>query len=399
MMVYLIDDKKLRQEVDYLWTSERLGQFKNIIRCIYTLQELENESKEVFSNDNIILYHESFIDQTSKSEESINKRNKLYAWSENKGNIMVYFSGSKNTREVKDSIAYIPVSTLYANLEIFLRKITTNDTNLDYLLFGENIQIEKELNYQQDISLNKTFKEESSNHQGSTIFLRPSKKKIPAPFSKIEEKILFTDVSDEKFSEKINEWLNGVKYDNIFLPLCFGNILSDYNGLRLATHIRCTSNSNQLSRIFIYGFVGVEYLIQNYYFNILKTKNIILLPFSKKAFNDAVILPEKSITIEELPNEMRKLKLDIPGNYFDSHSIANEWGIYQIARNAGLEIDKIEGFEKEKLNSIYFKWLITKNNLYEKLPEDQIKKQKEYAERLPGLTIKGKIDLDKISKR
>ena len=80
-MVYLIDDKKSRQEFDYLWTNTRFDHFKNIIRCIYTLDELENVSKEVFSNDNIILYHESFIDLSNKSDESIEKRNKLYFWS------------------------------------------------------------------------------------------------------------------------------------------------------------------------------------------------------------------------------------------------------------------------------------------------------------------------------
>ena len=37
------------------------------------------------------------------------------------------------------------------------------------------------------------------------------------------------------------------KYDNIFLPLCFGPTLSDYNGLRLATHIRCTDTPNNVS--------------------------------------------------------------------------------------------------------------------------------------------------------
>ena len=78
MMVYLIDEKKLRQESDYLWTDERFGQFKNMIRCIYTLEELENGSKEIFSNDNIILYHESFIDQTNKSKEAVDKRKEAF---------------------------------------------------------------------------------------------------------------------------------------------------------------------------------------------------------------------------------------------------------------------------------------------------------------------------------
>ena len=375
MMVYLIDDKKSRQESDYLWTNERFGQFKNIIRCIYTLQELENESKEVFSNDNIILYHESFIDQTNKLKESIDKRNKLYAWSENKGNIMVYFSGSKNAREVNDNIAYIPVSTVYANLEIFLRKISINDTNLDYLIFGENINIEKELNSKQDVSLNETFKEEPSKLQGSILFLRPSRKYISAPFSQFDEKILFTDVSDEKLTEKINEWLNDVTYNYIFLPLCFGNILSDYNGLRLATHIRCTSSLNQLSRIYIYGFVGIEYLIQNEYFNILKSKNIFLILFSKNAFRKTEYILPIPYTIEELPEQIAKLKLDLPKNYDDSHSIANEWAIYRWSLAINTNDNDIEQIIKKVNNQLYFKYLsliYPKENI-KPIPEKELK--------------------------
>ena len=399
MMVYLIDEKKLRQESDYLWTDERFGQFKNMIRCIYTLEELENGSKEIFSNDNIILYHESFIDQTNKSKEAVDKRNKLYAWSENKGNIIVYFSGSKNTRGVNVNIANIPVSTLYANLEIFLKKFSINDINLDYLIFGENINIEKDLKLKQVVSLKETFKEEEITLKGTTLFLCPSRDYISNPFTQFDRKELFIDVSDEKFTEKINDWLNEVTYDYIFLPLCFGNVLSDYNGLRLAAHIRCTSSLNQLSRIFVYGFVGIECLIKNEYFNILKTKNVELIPFSKRAFAEFANKKEDSFTQKELSTELDKLKLDVPGNYFDSHHIANEWGIYQMARNAGLKIKDIEGFEYNKLNTIYFKWLIAKNNLYEELPEDQIKRLKEYSIKLPGLNVKGKIDLDKIRKR
>jgi hypothetical protein len=143
----------------------------------------------------------------------------------------------------------------------------------------------------------------------------------------------------------------------------------------------------------------MEYLIQNEYFNILKSKRIFLTPFSKNAFKAVENILPTTFSILELPEQIEKLKLDVPKNYFDNHAIANEWGIYQMARNAGLKIEDIEGFEYDKLNSIYFKWLIAKNNLYEELPEDQIKQLKEYSIKLPGLNVKGKIDLYKIPKR
>jgi hypothetical protein len=51
------------------------------------------------------------------------------------------------------------------------------------------------------------------------------------------------------------------------------------------------------------------------------------------------------------------------------------------------------------MNSIYFKWLIAKNNLFEDLPEDQAKQQREYIYKIPGFNVQGKIDLAKIKKR
>ena len=64
-MIYLIDDKKLRQEKDYSWTSNRFQQFYAFIRPIHTLNELRDKNKEVFQEGNVILYHESFVDKTT----------------------------------------------------------------------------------------------------------------------------------------------------------------------------------------------------------------------------------------------------------------------------------------------------------------------------------------------
>jgi hypothetical protein len=163
-------------------------------------------------------------------------------------------------------------------------------------------------------------------------------------------------VSDEKFSEKVNEWLSETEYDNIFLPLCFGQTLSDYNGLKLATHIRCTPTKNQLKRIFIYGFVGLEYLVDHEYFNILKTKNVVLVPYSKKAFELVGNKYVEPLQFDELSKEIQKLKLDPPLNYADSHSIANEWAIYQWAKTIGCdETDELTKVFQNVQENLYFK--------------------------------------------
>lgn len=91
----------------------------------------------------------------------------------------------------------------------------------------------------------------------------------------------------------------------------------------------------------------------------------------------------------------------MPDNYEDNHSIANEFGIYQLAYNAGININEITDFDKEKLNSIYFKWLIAKNGLYEDLPEKDYKENEIFRTESQniGLNIVGKIDLSKIPKK
>ena len=166
----------------------------------------------------------------------------------------------------------------------------------------------------------------------------------------------------------------------------------------MATQIRCTVTPNQLKRIFIYSFVGIEYLINNEYFNILKTKNVELVNYSKIAFRIAVSRKFLPLNLKDLPVEIKKLELEPPKNYSDNHSIANEWGIYQMARNANININEVEGFDTKKLSSLYFKWLIIKNQLDQPISQEQEQVQKRYAESLPGIKVLGKIDLTKFKK-
>lgn len=397
-MIYLIDDKQLRQEKDYNWTEDRFKKYQKCICPIYKLDKLEKINKEVFQEGNIILYHESFLDQTQLQTEAVERRKRLEKFSENKSSYLVFFGGGKEIRDINDNlnVANMPVSVLYKNLEVFIQKYCENDIKLEYLLFGENPKIEETLLLRLQEKLSETFNEPTISVQSNNLFIRPSKNNIKNPLRGIVEKTIFNKSSDEDFSEKISEWLNDSEYDNIFLPLCFGNTLSDFNGLRLATHIRCTETKNQTTTIYIYSFVGIEYLLDNEYFNILRTKNVFLIPFSKRAIGEAAENVTSLFSCEELPKEIAKLKLDIPKNYTDNHSIANEWGLYQLARNANINIAEVNGFNKDRLNSIYFKYLIAKNSLNIPISEEQKEEQREYTVELRGLRIKGKIDLSKI---
>lgn len=363
-MIYLIDDKKLRQEKDYKWSFNRFQKYDELIKPVYTLNEPIND--EIFKEGNIILYHESFIDITYIKDNKSERLQSLQGFAKKKNSYLVLFSGSKNTREISGNIANIPVSVLYNNLEAFIKRMAMGEINLRYLLFGDNPDIEENLSEKLRIELFKTTQESTYACTSKNLFIRPDEKYINQPLSHYTERTFFDNVTDKDFSEAIVQWLNEDVFDNIFIPLCFGNTLSDYNGLRLACHIRCTKTKNQTSRIFIYGFVGLEYLLENEYFNIIKTKNTFLIPFSKQAFAESVQKPLSILLIDELHIELSKLKLDKPQNYEDNHSITNEWAIHQWAKTIGCdETDELAKVFKNVEANLYFKYLRTINPISE----------------------------------
>jgi len=148
-MIYLIDDKVNRQS-DYSWSKEKLEKYSDVLFPIYTYSDIEkfNNRAEIFKEGNTIIFHESFFDKIDivHKSNSLEIRKKLNEFSKNnEGFNLVVFSGSKNSRKLVKNNASIPVSIMYQNLKIFIEKIKNGDTNLEYLLFGENIELEKEL--------------------------------------------------------------------------------------------------------------------------------------------------------------------------------------------------------------------------------------------------------------
>ncbi|MEY4572728.1 MAG: hypothetical protein RLZ10_1976 [Bacteroidota bacterium] len=357
-MIYLIDDKNLRQ-VDFGWGEEKFTRFASIIKPLYNIEDINQIGEDLYASNNIILYHESFLDFTSDKDKALKQREKLIKIAEISPTLaIVFFSGSQGARSLNDNIAYMPVSTLYQNLEILVQKHYHGSIELKYLLFGQNPEVEEELN-KKLIQANTSIEEDAIELVGNTIFLHPDEDFIQNAIVDAQVEEIFSE-RDYELSEIILDILNKNEYDNIFLPLCFGQTLSDYNGLRLAAHIRCTPTKNQFKRIFIYGFVGLEYLMQHEYFNILKTKNIHLVSYSKKAFSTAVNTCFDSLKPEELCEELKKLKLDPPLNYSDSHSIANEWAIHQWAKTVGCdETDELEKVFFNVQHNLYFKYLRT----------------------------------------
>jgi hypothetical protein len=405
-MIYLVDDKISRQK-DYGWNSEKLSLYRDILKPIYSYSEIldNNLSEQIFSDNSIVLFHESFFDSAVNPENTkdlIKIREKIELLSAKKENFKAaYFSGSKSSRNLSlnKKNAHIPVSILYQNLSVFIEKVMRGESDFRYLLFGENYKIEEILLNQLLLSNNNI---DDLDYIPKTLnFIALTEiNEIEEVFSNADHKTFYADedniVSDNYLNSKIEEWFLEKEYDNIFIPLCFGQTLSDFNGLRLATLIRCTKSISQLSNIFIYSFTGLEDFFENDYVNILKTKNVELVEYKKASFKEAVLRQRKQLKVDELPVELNKLDLKIPDNYDDNHSIANEYGIYQLAYNAGVDINEIKDFDSDKLESLYFKWLITKNGLHEEITEEQKEENKKYRVKLKGPTFVGyKIDLSK----
>lgn len=405
-MIYLIDDK-INRQMNAGWDLDKFKEYEKYIVPIHTYSDMKNLDyrKSMFSSDNVILFHESFFhNEVNTQLADINDiRNNLEEFAKNNPSAYyVSFSGSNSTRNLQNNAGSLPVNILYQNLEYFISSVQKNNKyDISFLFYGENHTIEKELLSIVDVKI-KDFDQGSKIEITSLkkiLFLR-SRVDIQSPFGEkhTSETIFNKDIEDIQLNEKIEKWFGDNEYDFIFLPICFGATLSDFNGLRLATHIRCTKTQNRLKPIFIYSFAVYPDLIKNEYFNILRTKNIFLINYDRKSFKSAIELNISDFDASELSNEMQKLKLDPPQNYFDNHSIANEWGVYQMARNANVNISEVSGFDKDKLISAYFKWLITINKLDEPIPEMQIQEQKKYAEELSGIKILGKIDLSKFKK-
>jgi len=204
--------------------------------------------------------------------------------------------------------------------------------------------------------------------------------------------------------EALDDWMHKLVLDiedqliNIFIPLSFGSILSDFLGLRLALHIRTSATMNQCSNIFLYGTESMESIIQNEFFLILRTKGVLLVDYNLFELQRFASTEDVILNNVDLKPELEKVHLKIPANLYDSHSVANIWGMYRL-----LELEEIDPItvksivtQKNKMNSIYFKWLLAKNKTDQLVTEEVKEIRRTYAIKLPGPKVVGKIDLFKL---
>lgn len=205
---------------------------------------------------------------------------------------------------------------------------------------------------------------------------------------------------DTYVEEQIIPLLKDRKYQNIFIPLCPFYAFSDYLGLQLALLLKLSNTPNRLTNIFIYGTEQYGDVFKNPYFQVTQFSEVNLIDFSKEAI-EACLDTIPLTTQAQWKAQLDQINIAVPDNYYDNHSIANEWGVYQMARNADIPIGEITDLDKDKFNSLYFKWLIAKNALYEDIPEEQKIKQREYTQKLEtNLKFTGQtIDVSKFAKK
>jgi CheY-like chemotaxis protein len=177
---------------------------------------------------------------------------------------------------------------------------------------------------------------------------------------KIVELFIATEKNiDQQLTGIISENIIDDEFTNIIIPVCFGDFLSNFLGLRFATHIRCTTGINQHANIFLYSFTGIKDYFSNECFNILRTKGVFLIDYNIDSIINSTYIKEKQLSKSNLVHEVKKLKLDVPLNYEDSHSIANEWAIYKWSNTIEATDGEIVKIGSKLENDLYFKYLKT----------------------------------------
>lgn len=158
-MIYLIDDKKSRQE-QLGWSQVKFDKFNSILNTVYSYKQIEKEelntNDKIYATDSIILFHESFFDHVDNlhKKESDNIRNELNDWADKNNIPLILFSGSNNTRSIIGKKVSVPVKLLYQNLELFVNSILSGDDiekSLKILLYGEKYNVEEILQLKKEI--------------------------------------------------------------------------------------------------------------------------------------------------------------------------------------------------------------------------------------------------------
>lgn len=335
-MIIIADDTFETEKFSFL-KEEKYTAVCKVYKVVKTI-DLSEVKKEI-EKSTLFCYHKSLQlfdpnENPLKNDDNHKFRENLIGFAKEK----VEFSGGIDDNNL--SLKKMKKQDFYKNLKIFLDDyIITKNLNLEILFFGQLTQENPNLDDENLLLEKKNF-----------IFSAKEKNEnIDYSFFDIE------NFTDENLHQIIKQELDNEIFSSIFIPLNFTNN-ADLNGLRLATHIRCTPTKNQCSTIFIYGVLPLERLMNNPYFDILKTKNVFYIDYNKKALQEAENKLVEVFSVEELSAEIKKINLEAPK---DNHSIANEWAIYRWAKSIQANDEDIEKINQKIECNLYYKYLQT----------------------------------------
>lgn len=395
-MVFLIDEKRSRQN-DYGWNEKRFAEFKNLI-VINSIAALSACQPDIFSSNNIILFHESFYNSVdSRQQEIINSfKTEL---KKHEGIISIaYFSGSKNTRWIDPNgkVCMLSPDVLYCNLLIFLNHWNSGEFDFRYLLFGENIALEENLRNRMDVMSSKNINM-WVNHKipcNKNVFYASTENYIfDCPFDKVDENdnwdFFGKDVTDNNLDELVKRWFAETVYDAIFIPICFGQTLSDFMGLRLAMHIRLTKTACQFKPIYLYGEVSIDDLCGNSCFDILKSSSVHLLRCDYDLMKNALD-NDNSFTEEQFSKELERIHLEIPTNIGDNHSVANQWALFRWKEMLNWYGKEPEIMYTDFDSILFYKYLVARFGRHDRFN----KIEKKYSSKISGISNKTIVYID-----
>lgn len=388
MMVYIIDDKRSRQQ-DYGWDDVRFSQYSDIIIPIWNMESLAMHRGEMLLNNNVILFHESFLSTDDEERNSVINSLKIDIAEHASSLYVAYFSGSKNGRFVEERICMLPPDVLYANLITFIDKLQEGNIDFKYLAFGENYQLEEAIRNKLEGVNESNVGAEKVSVDKRILFAVTSEDEIDPPFDidvNREWDFFDEDVSDSELDSIVINWLSHTQYDSLYIPLYLGNVYSDYMGLRLAMHIRMTETINKHIPIFIYGVSTYEEVCLNECFEVFKFPNVFLIGADNESLIHSLsIKASKSDSVKEI----NRILLNIPSNIGDSHSVANRWAMYRWCDMLKWPGDIPQITDSGLENSLYFKYLVVRFGEH-----DKFSKKNKYDARIEGIEGKTIIYID-----
>lgn len=385
-MIYLIEDKASRRK-DYGWTDEKIREYEDCLTLISEGNDLAAHKVEMLSDkNNVMLYHESFPNVVKDDHKQVISELKE---SITKSNIkLAYFSGSKSQRTLNENVCNLPPDALYSNLEVFCNKYRAGDVDFRFLMFGEKPELEENLRKRIDKVNNRNDPHTKVPTREQFFFFLNSDQALEIPFSgNVDADDGFDfDCDDSSLCSTIDEDLANQKYDCIFVPLCFGETLYDFLGLRFAMLIRFLQTKNRLTPIIIYGEAEYAEMINNECFDILK------MPGIKYVHSDFASLQNSVSGLRDtLESEyklgLQNIHLKIPSDIGDNHDVSNKWAIYRWATALGADDDDIEKNNDKVLNNLYFRYLMSLYSVSEgdKLTQENLKIKQDSSQ--PALNV------------